>query len=211
MRLLALLFGNGVWKLWSPLMAVVLRLRGVKVGRGFYCEGIPRLALRGSAGQVTIADDVSFLGDVDLRNRENGAIELRRGCRIDTGVRLVAAREARLIIGEDSRIGCYSVFNCGADVTVGKKVLISGFVYVQSSSHGIRAGFDILDQPHEHLPIRIGDGAWLGSHVSVLPGTVIGDGAVIGSKAVARGQIPPSAVAVGVPAKVIRLREQEKA
>ena len=58
--------------------------------------------------------------------------------------------------------------------------------------------------------ISVGNDVWLGNHVKILDGVTIGDGAVIGAGAVVTKDIPPYAVAVGVPAKVIKYRFDEK-
>ena len=55
----------------------------------------------------------------------------------------------------------------------------------------------------------LGNDVWVGSHVLVNGGVHIGDGAVIGAGAVVVKDIPPYAIAVGVPAKVIRYRFPE--
>ena len=49
-----------------------------------------------------------------------------------------------------------------------------------------------------------GDGAWLAQNVVVLSGVTIGAGAVVGANSVVRDDIPPGAVAVGAPARVVR-------
>jgi virginiamycin A acetyltransferase len=54
--------------------------------------------------------------------------------------------------------------------------------------------------------ITIGSTSWLGDSVLILPGGEIGIGAVIGAGSVVTRPIPPYAVAVGNPAKVIRMR-----
>jgi len=54
--------------------------------------------------------------------------------------------------------------------------------------------------------ISIGSDVWIGSNVIILSGVTIGDGAVIGAGAVVTKDIPPYAVAAGVPAKVIKSR-----
>jgi maltose O-acetyltransferase len=55
----------------------------------------------------------------------------------------------------------------------------------------------------EVLPVKIGKRCYIGAGTIVLPGTVIGDEAVIGAGAVVRGEIPPRSLAVGTPAKVV--------
>ncbi len=60
----------------------------------------------------------------------------------------------------------------------------------------------------EHLVQRkrivIEDDAWIGAHVTVLPGVRIGRGAIIGAGAVVTQDVPPNSIAAGVPARVIR-------
>jgi len=54
--------------------------------------------------------------------------------------------------------------------------------------------------------IIIGNDIWFGDNVILLPGVKIGDGACIGAGAVVTKDIPPYAIACGVPAKVIKYR-----
>jgi len=58
-------------------------------------------------------------------------------------------------------------------------------------------------------PIVIGNDVWVGTQTVILSGSVIGHGAVIGANSVVNAQIPPYAVAAGVPARVIRFRFPE--
>jgi acetyltransferase-like isoleucine patch superfamily enzyme len=191
----------------SPIVSLALRARGVVVGKNFYAEGVPVLKIDGNARNIEIGDDVKFTGTVELRNRENGKIKIGKGCKIDNGVRLVAAQNAAITLGEGTNIAPYTQLNCGADLTIGRKCLIAAFSIIQSSDHGMKKGVFIKDQPFTYGPIAIGDGVWLGSHVSVLQGVSIGAGAVIGSKAVVTSDIPADSIAVGVPAKVIKERQ----
>lgn len=62
----------------------------------------------------------------------------------------------------------------------------------------------------EKLPIEIGNDVFIGMNVTVLDGVKIGDGAIIGAGAVVSKDIPPYAIAVGCPIKIIKYRFSEK-
>jgi len=53
-------------------------------------------------------------------------------------------------------------------------------------------------------PIRICEYAWLGFDVVVLKGVTIGEGAIVGARAVVTKDIPPWAIAAGNPARVVK-------
>jgi acetyltransferase-like isoleucine patch superfamily enzyme len=55
-------------------------------------------------------------------------------------------------------------------------------------------------------PIIIGNDVWVGKDAFFMDGVTIGDGAIVGAKAVVAKDISPYAIAVGNPAKVIRYR-----
>jgi acetyltransferase-like isoleucine patch superfamily enzyme len=57
--------------------------------------------------------------------------------------------------------------------------------------------------------IVIEDDVWLGAHVTVMDGVVIGKGAIVGAGAVVTKDVPPYTLAAGVPARVLRERHQE--
>lgn len=74
----------------------------------------------------------------------------------------------------------------------------------------LKKEFRPIQYPDVHAsskgPVQIGNDVWLGNSAVILPGVSIGDGAVIGAQAVVNKSIPPYAVAVGNPAKVVKYR-----
>lgn len=65
------------------------------------------------------------------------------------------------------------------------------------------------DKIEERKPIVIGNDVFIGMNVTVLDGVKIGDGAVIGAGSVVSKDIPPYAVAVGSPIKIIKYRFEQ--
>jgi acetyltransferase-like isoleucine patch superfamily enzyme len=62
----------------------------------------------------------------------------------------------------------------------------------------------------KELPVVIGNDVWIGAGAIILPEVKIGDGAVIGAGAVVTKDVPPYAVVVGVPAKILRYQFTQK-
>lgn len=62
----------------------------------------------------------------------------------------------------------------------------------------------------DDLPLKgdtvVGNDVWIGQNVTVMAGSHIGDGAIIGANSTVAGEIPPYSVAVGNPCKVVKTR-----
>ena len=58
--------------------------------------------------------------------------------------------------------------------------------------------------------VVIENDVWIGEHVRILNGVKIGNGAIIGTGSIVVKDVPPYAIAVGVPARVIKYRFSEK-
>jgi acetyltransferase-like isoleucine patch superfamily enzyme len=114
------------------------------------------------------------------------------------------AHEGTLRIGDKVVMGSDNTLNCYLDIEIGAGVLISDWVYICDFDHVItELESPIKDQGLVKTPVRIGPGSWLGVKSSVLRGTLIGAGSVLGAHAVARGSYPDNAIIAGVPGRVV--------
>ncbi|MCQ9352831.1 sugar O-acetyltransferase [Corynebacterium sp. 153RC1] len=119
--------------------------------------------------------------------------------------------------GINTTIGQGSFLNFGAtildtaEVRIGERVLIGPNCQLITVGHPVdsvemRAAWWEIAKP-----ITIEQDVWLGAGVTVLPGVTIGEGAVVGSGAVVSRDIPPRTLALGVPAKVVRALDEQRA
>lgn len=135
-------------------------------------------------GRIVIGSRVrinSHWAPVELVTGPQGVIDIADGVYINYGT-LISAH-SRVRIGADVMVGNYSIIG-DTDVP----------------GIGEPRNPPIMDA----RSIEIGAGAWLAARVTVLPGAQIGAGAVIAAGSVVAGEIPPNAVAGGIPARLLR-------
>lgn len=109
-------------------------------------------------------------------------------------------------IGDYSEIGLNAYLN--RDVKLGRHVLMGQNVTILTTNHEFEdPHIWIHDQgTRERKPVFVGDDVWIGANSILLPGIMIGHGAVIGAGSVVTRNVPPLAVVAGNPARFIRQR-----
>lgn len=128
------------------------------------------------------------------------------GCVIDHGMTIEC--RGRLDIGARTIFGHHCTIAARDSVEIGEDCLIAEMVSIRDHDHRFdRLDIPIREQGAACAPVWIGRDVWLGAKVTVVRGVKIGDHAIVGANAVVVDDIPPGAVAVGVPAKVVRMRD----
>ncbi len=150
-----------------------------------------------------------FLGkDVELHARAGyGRLEIGRWVHIGDG-NAIRCHEGSLRIGDKTVFGRQNVINCYLDIEMGAATLVADWVYICDFDHVTTdINLPIKDQGIIKAPVRIGPDTWICTKVTVTKGTRVGRGAVLGAHAVVKGDVPDYAVAGGIPAKVLRDRQ----
>lgn len=198
----------------SPLKKLVYRMRGYRIGPG----------VSFGLGSVVVGEDVeigertsiSFLTVIRGKRIRLGAhvqigavtfldtphLEIGDGTKINEQVFVGGLHfpDSKLIVGRNCQIMQMTFINpthtirIGDDSGIGGDCLLFGHTSWLSKFEGYPVEFD---------SIEIGKSVSLAWRVFVLPGTQIGDGAVIGANSLVRGKVPPRCLAVGFPARVV--------
>ena len=155
-----------------------------------------------------VTEGFVFLGKgVSLYARRGyGRLVLGRWVHIGQG-NAIRCHEGTLRIGDKCVFGKDNTVNAYLDIEFGAATIVADWVYVCDFDHNFGdVTRPIKDQGIVKTPVRIGPDCWLGAKVSVLRGTTVGRGCVLGAHSVIRGTVPDYSIAVGAPARVVRSR-----
>jgi acetyltransferase-like isoleucine patch superfamily enzyme len=117
-------------------------------------------------------------------------------------------------VNKETVIGDFVNFN-GLQVHGSGCVMFGNHFYsgieclIITSNHNYEGEKIPYDETNISKTVTIDNFVWLGSRVMILPGTHIGEGAIIQGGSVVHGEIPPYAIAGGNPAKVFKYRDIE--
>ena len=110
--------------------------------------------------------------------------------------------------GDNIHVGdnFYAGYNCTmldyAEIRIGNNCLIGPNVGIYTTGHDL--------DPHARYksgyarPITIGNDVWIGGHSCIMPGVIIGDGAIVAAGSVVTSDVEANTVVGGVPAKFIK-------
>jgi len=132
--------------------------------------------------QITLGTNLYLYRDLYLETQESGSIKIGNDVVLSRGVHLVAF----------------------AGIVLENGVMIGEYSSIRDANHQVITGNSVRHSGHIGKPVHVGRNAWIGRGVTILGGVTIGEGAVIGANAVVTKNIPAGAVAVGIPAQVIK-------
>ncbi len=140
---------------------------------------------------------------------DGGTFALKPGLWIECGATLQAIG-GRIDIGHRVFINVNSQVMARAGITIEDDALIADHCTLVDHDHDLDAD-PLLPwgrRGYAAAPIRIGRGAWIGSHAVILKGVTVGDHAVIAAGSVVNKSVPPFEIWGGVPARKLRVIPQ---
>ncbi len=158
---------------------------------------------------LILANNV-FIGDrvVIYKDKEGGPVELGEKAHLYSETYIQTGSGGSIRIGCNTHIQPKCQFSAyKSSIDIGNDVEIAPNCAFYPYDHSFAPGKLIMEQPLKTKGgIVVDDGAWLGYGVIVLDGVRIGKGAVVGAGAVVTKDVPDGAIAVGVPARVVKMR-----
>jgi len=161
--------------------------------------------------RITIASSCCIQKEAALISGENARIDIQTQVYIDQYCYL-RAPEGHIAIGKSTFIGPGTILGAGkAGIKIGDNVLIAASCSLISENH-------VFDDPCSHISeqgvtsigIIIEDDVWIGTRSCILDGVRIGQRSIVAAGAVVTKDVAPYSVVGGVPAKLIKMRSQQR-
>jgi acetyltransferase-like isoleucine patch superfamily enzyme len=164
-----------------------------------------------SYGRRLDTDGIAFIAPTaTFEIARDGRIELGRWSWLGHGTKIrchegVVSIGAKTVLGQECTISAYQHVSIGRECVIADRVMMIDF------DHGItEVERPIRLQGIYKRDVRVGNNVWIGYGACILRGVTVGDNAVIGTNAVVAGDVPANAVVGGVPARVIRMRDEPR-
>src|SRR3982750_1556227 len=174
-----------------------------------YARLLVRLLVRRATKPRLHSDGIAFIGPrVTLQIGKRGRIELGRWSWLGHGTKN-RCHEGGVLIGAKTVLGQECAVSAYQHVSIGRECVIADRVMLIDFDHGmVEVDRPIRLQGIYKREVRVGNNVWIGYGASILRGVTVGDNAVIGTGAVVTKDVPPNAIVGGVPARLIRMREE---
>jgi len=184
----------------------------------WYAGGIPANVVAGEDVYI----DTSY-GFAPFFSECNPGLILGNACGAYDRTTFVVGPKGRIVVGAYTCLnGTYLV--CNDSITIGEHCLLAWGVILTDTWIEPNAPVAVrravlhaaAADPVRRLPplatprpISLNDNVWVGFDAVILPGVTLGRGCVVGCKTVVAEDVPPYAVVVGNPARIIRFLEPD--
>lgn len=170
-------------------------------------------------GKIKIKDDVRFnmlklgFGEVGIYDNKyersiiqiGGILEIEGNANFGQGGRICITKNGYLKIGENFVNTAMGTIVCDKEIIIGNNVATSWYSLIMDTDWHKTINTITQEVKEEKRPINIGNNVWIGTRATILKGSEIADGCIIGANAMVSGKfnLKNSCIA-GNPAKIIK-------
>ena len=157
------------------------------------------------------SDGLAFVGPkVNFEIGRSACVELGRWSWLGKGTK-IRAHEGTVTIGAKTVLGQECTLTAFQRISIGRECIFADRVMVIDFDHGVvEVERPIRLQGIYKRDVKIGNNCWIGYGACILRGVTIGDNCIIGANSVVTKDVPDNAVIGGVPARIIRMRDEPK-
>jgi acetyltransferase-like isoleucine patch superfamily enzyme len=176
-----------------------------------YALLVARLLLRRltPAGRRMVLDGMVFLGPrVTIQIGRRAHVRFGRWVWVGHGTK-IRCHEGEVSIGAKTVMGQECTISAFQHVSIGRECIVADRVMLIDFDHGVvEQERPIRLQGIYKRDVAVGHNCWIGYGACILRGTTIGDNAIVGTSTVVTKDVPANAVVGGVPARVLRMRDE---
>lgn len=142
-----------------------------------------------------------------LGSKKSLKVELRKNSLLKHDI--IIQGTGLFVLGENSYVSSFCVIGVNEKIVIGNNVMIADSVSIRDTDHNFDdLNSDMISQGINTSEIIIKDNVWIGYGAVITKGVVINEGAIIAANAVVTKDVPPNSIVGGVPAKVIKTRNE---
>ena len=175
------------------------------------------MIVMGDYGDIepVLARNADAIEDVVIEcDRRNSALPLLDVKLLHARIEPGAILRAGVSVGDGAVIMMGAIINIGAVIGEGTMIdmgaVLGGRAIVGKHSHvGAGAVLAGVVEPPSAKPVTVGDNVLIGANAVIIEGTTVGNGAVIAAGAVVTQDVPENAVVAGVPARIIKMKDDQ--
>jgi len=119
----------------------------------------------------------------------------------------IVGPKASVTLKNNASIGPFNIVNVHNPFFMGENSMTAPFVSFNDSDHAIIGRKSIRFSGYKEGVIEVSRDVWIGTGARILKNVKIGEGAVVGANAVVTKDVPSFTVVVGIPARIVRFRE----
>ncbi len=132
----------------------------------------------------------------------------RAGAKIGSNVRICSsvfiAGSGRLTIGDNTWVGHKVMLIVSGDLAIGSNVDIAPCVLITTGTHVPAPNSERMAGKGISIAVTVGDGTWVCTNATILPGVTIGNGCLVAAGSVVNKDINSNTMVAGVPAHIIK-------
>ncbi len=155
------------------------------------------------------SDGVAFVGPgVTFEIGRGAVVHLGRWSWIGHGCK-IRAHEGEVRIGAKTVLGQECTISAFQHVSIGRECIVADRAMFIDFDHAVvDVETPVRRQGIYKRDVNIGHNVWIGYGACFLRGVTVGDNAIIGTNAVVTRDLPANAVAGGIPARILRMRDE---
>jgi acetyltransferase-like isoleucine patch superfamily enzyme len=198
----------------DPLAGGPLALLRFARRNGMLTPAYARLAVRWAwlklrwRGRLQTDGPCFIAPDVTFEIGREAVVRLGRWSWIGHGTK-IRAHEGQVEIGAKSVLGQECTISSFQHVSIGRECIVADRVMLIDFDHGVvEVERPIRMQGIYKRDVRIGHNCWVGYGACILRGVTVGDNCIVGASTVVTKDVPDNAVVGGVPARLLRMRDE---